>query len=107
MAATGVPGLGDAQNLGINMIQNQGMTPGLNQLATKFGGLGDAYSQQQNPYLQAAIEAAQRQTQDRVNSSMSAAGRYGSAQYADGSDRAGAEVADPILAQDYAQRQQQ
>jgi hypothetical protein len=59
-----------------------------------------------NPYLQAEIDAQNRLAINKIQGTMSAAGRYGSGQYDDVMARAQAEVADPILAQDYAQRQQ-
>jgi hypothetical protein len=53
-----------------------------------------------------AIEDQNRRGIEKVQSAMSGAGRYGSAQMQDVMARAQAEVADPVLAQDYAQRMQ-
>jgi len=58
---------------------------------------------QQNPYLQAILDTSNRRIGDRINSSMSGAGRYGSGQHTDVMARALAESANPILAEDYNQ----
>lgn len=97
-----------------NMIENQGLTPGINSaiggLNTAAGQYGNLYNQasgQQNPYLQAILDTNNRRIGDRVNSSVSGAGRYGSGAHTDIMTRALAESADPVLAQDYQARQQQ
>ena len=77
----GTPGILAAQNLGLQQIQQGGQT--------------------QNPYLQSILATNNRQIGDRVNSSMSGAGRYGSGQHTDVMTRALAESANPILAEDY------
>lgn len=79
----GTPGIQAAQQLGLQQIQAGG--------------------QQQNPYLQSILDTSNRRIGDRINSSMSGAGRYGSGQHTDVMARALAESADPILAQDYTQ----
>jgi len=88
-----------AQNLATNMIQSQGLSPQLQSLLQQQQG-------QNNPYLQSILDTQGRRIGDRVNSSMSGAGRYGSGAHTDVMTRALAESADPILAQDYTQRQQ-
>ena len=89
-----------AQGLATNMIQNQGLSPELRSLYQQAQG-------DQNPYLQSMLDTSNRRIGDRVNSSMSGAGRYGSGAHTDVMSRALAESADPVLAQDYARRQQQ
>lgn len=96
----GTPGVQAAQATGLNMIQNQGLSPELRSLYQQAQG-------NQNPYLQSILDTSNRRIGDRVNASMSGAGRYGSGQHTDVMARALAESADPILAQDYARRQQQ
>jgi hypothetical protein len=103
-----VQGLGLAQN----MIGAQGITPqvqaALGGLGTTAGQYGDIYGQAQgavNPYLQATIDAQNARGNAAIQSSMSAAGRYGSGQYQDVMARAQAQVADPLLMQDYEARQ--
>ena len=96
----------------VNLSQTQGITPGV---SAALGGLGQAagqygniYQQAQgatNPYLQASIDAANQRGNAAIQSSMSAAGRYGSGQYQDVMSRAQAQVADPLLMQDYEARQ--
>jgi hypothetical protein len=98
--AGGTPGIKAAQGLGLNMIQNQGLNPELRSLYEQAKG-------DQNPYLQSIIDTSNRRIGDRIGSSMSAAGRYGSGQHTDVAARAMAEAANPMLAQDYARRQQQ
>lgn len=78
----GTEGIKAAQQLGLQQIQNAG---------------------QQNPYLQSILDTNNRRIGDRVNASMSGAGRYGSGQHTDVMSRALAESANPILAQDYTQ----
>ncbi len=67
--------------------------------------VGEA-SGQENPYLQQLLEKNNRQIGDRINSSMSGSGRYGSGQHTDVMARSLAEANAPILAQDYEARQQ-
>ena len=95
----GTPGVQAGQALGTNMIQNQGLNSGLQSLLQQAQG-------QQNPYLQDILNTSNRQIGDRVNSSMSGAGRYGSGAHTDVLARSLAEAANPILAQDYDRRQQ-
>jgi len=104
-----VAGLGQATN----MINTLGQTPdvqaALSGLGTTAGQYGQIYGLAQgaaNPYLQASIDAQNRRGNEAIQSSMSAAGRYGSAQMQDVMARAQAEVADPLLMQDYEARQQ-
>lgn len=63
-------------------------------------------SGQQNPYLQAILDAQNRKIGDRVNASMSGSGRYGSGAHTDVMTRALAEAEAPILASDYEARQE-
>ena len=63
-------------------------------------------SQQQNPYLLDQLAAQDRRIGDKINSSMSGAGRYGSGAHTDVMARTLAEASYPILANDYTQRQQ-
>ena len=112
--------LNAAYNNAANVIANQGLSGGtqgqLANMQNDITGMWNPINQyqqlfsqnagQQNPYLQAQIDAANRAATDKVNSAMSASGRYGSGLYQDAMARAQAEVADPILAQDYTNRQQ-
>lgn len=91
-AAGGTPGNLAARGLGLNMIQNEGLSPQMQSLLQHAQG-------DQNPYLQGVIN----QQMDRVNSAMSGSGRYGSGSH----DAAIAQAISPTLAQDYARRQQQ
>jgi hypothetical protein len=102
-----------ARNLGHNLIQNYGLSHPQQTAAMNFGDVygkyGDVYSDatgQENPYLLATIAANDRRISDRVNSSVSGAGRYGSGAHTDVLARSLAEAADPILMQDYQNRQQ-
>jgi hypothetical protein len=101
-------GLGQAQN----MINTLGQTPdvqaAMSGLGTAAGQYGQIYGAAQgavNPYLQATIDAQNLRGNEAIQSSMSAAGRYGSGQYQDVMARAQAQVADPLLMQDYEARQ--
>jgi hypothetical protein len=96
----GTPGVLAGQALGTNMIQNRGLSPELQSLYQQAQG-------DQNPYLQSILDTSNRQISNKIGSSMSGAGRYGSGMHADTAARAMAEAADPVLAQDYARRQQQ
>jgi len=78
----GTEGIKAAQQLGLQQIQNAG---------------------QQNPYLQSILDTSNRRISDKIGSSMSGAGRYGSGQHTDVAARAMAEAANPILAEDYNQ----
>jgi hypothetical protein len=98
--AYGSAGVNAARGLGLSQIQNSGLSPELRSLYEQ--AQGDA-----NPYLQNILDTSNRQISNKVGSSMSGAGRYGSGMHTDTSARAMAEAADPILAQDYARRQQQ
>lgn len=102
--AQGMQGVGGtagnyaAQALARNMVENQGLTPGLQ---TAAGQYGDIYSRalgDQNPYLQSIIN----QQMAKVNSAMSGAGRYGSGSH----DAAIAQAIAPTLGEDYNRRQQ-
>lgn len=88
----GTPGVLASQAQGLNMIQNQGLSPQLQSLLQQAQG-------NQNPYLQGIIN----QQMAQVNSGMSGAGRYGSGSH----EAAIAQAISPTLAQDYARRQQQ
>jgi hypothetical protein len=98
--AGGTAGNIASRQLGTDLIQNQGLSPELRSLYEQAKG-------DENPYLQNIINTSNRQISDKVGSSMSGAGRYGSGQHTDVAARAMAEAADPLLAQDYARRQQQ
>jgi len=123
----GIPGTAEANALGSTIIGAQGLMPqtmtglntlggagntltsALNTLSTNYGlyqNLANQNLTQQNPYLLAQIADQNRLAANKIQSSMSGAGRYGSGQYSDVMARAQAEVADPILAQDYLARQQ-
>jgi len=78
----GTEGVNAARQLGLQQIQGAG---------------------QQNPYLQSILDTSNRRIGDRINSSMSGAGRYGSGQHTDVMARALAESANPVLAEDYNQ----
>jgi hypothetical protein len=94
----GSVGVNAARDLGLNMIQNQGLNEGLRTAAGQFGDIYSRALGDENPYLQGAIN----QQVNRVNSGMSGAGRYGSGVH----DAAVAAAAAPILAEDYNRRQQ-
>jgi len=96
----GSAGVNAGRALGQNMIQNQGLSPELRSLYEQAQG-------DQNPYLQNILDTSNRQISNKIGSSMSGAGRYGSGMHTDVAARAMAEAADPVLAQDYARRQQQ
>jgi len=96
----GTAGINAARDLGTSQIQSRGLSPELQSLYQQAQG-------DQNPYLQGILNTSNRQISDKIGSSMSGAGRYGSGQHADVAARAMAEAADPVLAQDYARRQQQ
>jgi len=98
--AGGTAGVNAGRALGTNMIQNQGLSPELQSLYQQARG-------DQNPYLQNMLNTSNRQISDKIGSSMSGAGRYGSGQHTDVAARAMAEASDPVLAQDYARRQEQ
>jgi hypothetical protein len=104
-ANQGLPGIAAAQQLGADVINQQGITPGIQQAISGLGQVGNQYQQlynqnigTQNPYLQDVIN----QQMNQVQSAMSGAGRYGSGDYEAGIARAVA----PTLAQDYMARQQ-
>jgi len=95
--------LGTAQNV----IGSQGMTPGIQQAADQYQDIYQRASSPDNPYLQAQLDAQNRLIADKVNSATSGAGRYGSAAHTDVLTRALSETDAPVLAQDYARRQQE
>jgi hypothetical protein len=95
--------LGTAQNV----ISSQGMTPGIQGAADQYQDLYNKASSPDNPYLQAQLDAQNRQIADKVNSATSGQGRYGSAAHTDVLTRALSETDAPVLAQDYARRQQE
>ena len=99
-AAGGSKGVLAGIDAGTNLIQNQGLSPELRSLYEQAKG-------DQNPYLQAMLDTSNRQISNKIGSSMSGAGRYGSGMHTDVAARAMAEAANPILAQDYARRQAQ
>jgi len=99
-ATGGSAGVNAARALGTQTIQDQGFSPELRSLYEQAQG-------DQNPYLQNILDTSNRQISNKIGSSMSGAGRYGSGMHADVAARAMAEAADPVLAQDYARRQQQ
>lgn len=102
----GTEGVNAARSLGTSLMGSGGLNAQQQGVASNYG---DVYAQnagQQNPYLLAQIEANNRRIGDKVNSSVSGAGRYGSGAHTDVLSRSLAEAADPVLAQDYAQRQQ-
>lgn len=134
-AAGGPTGIQHALSLADMMMGSQGLTadqqsyviPTLKNYATQYGDIygkgneiygkggdvygraGDVYNEasgQQNPYLLAQLAAQDRRIGDKINSSMSGAGRYGSGAHTDVMSRSLAEASYPILAQDYTQRQQ-
>jgi hypothetical protein len=99
-ARGGTEGVLAARTLGTDLMQNQGLSPELRSLYEQAQG-------DQNPYLQAMLDTSNRQISNKIGSSMSGAGRYGSGMHSDVAARAMSEAADPILAQDYARRQAQ
>ena len=111
----GSSGVNAARSLAEMMQNQQGLSAGQSDYAipqlknsvSQFQNLYDTAQGQQNPYLLAQIAANDRRIGDKVNSSMSGAGRYGSGAHTDVLSRSLAEAANPILAQDYSQRQQQ
>ena len=103
----GTAGNAAAQGLATNMIQNQGLTPGLQSMLEQYGTMYNEAAGTENPYLQGMLATSNQRIGDRINSSMSGAGRYGSGQHTDVMSRALAEAANPILAEDFARRQAQ
>jgi hypothetical protein len=101
-ALTGLQGVGQMQGALYNptaqnlFLQNYGAAQ---EPANVYRQLYGEASNATNPYLQGAIN----QQVTRANAAASGAGRYGSGAH----DAAIAQAAAPILAQDYAQRQQQ
>jgi hypothetical protein len=104
---TGSANLAGARGYLGNLIGNEGLNAGLRTAAGQFGNLYSEAAAQRNPYLEDILSAQGRRIGDQVNSAMAGRGRYGSGMHTDVMTRALAESADPILAQDYAQRQQQ
>ena len=102
----GGPGIQDARQMGDYLIRTNGLDDNMRSTAGKYGSIYDDATGQENPYLLATIAANDRRISDRVNSAVSGAGRYGSGAHTDVLARSLAEAADPILAQDYTQRQQ-
>ena len=96
----GTQGVNAARALGTQQIQSGGFSPELRSLYDQAQG-------DQNPYLQNILDTSNRQISNKIGSSMSGVGRYGSGMHTDTAARAMAEASDPILAQDYARRQQQ
>lgn len=94
----GTAGVKAGQALGTNMIQNEGLSSQLKTLLAQQQG-------NENPYLQNILAANNRRIGDKINSNFSGAGRYGSGAHTDVMARSLAEMADPILAQDYTRRQ--
>lgn len=99
MTTQGQPSIDAGLGLANQQMGNYGLSPEQQNLYSQI-------STQQNPYLQSILDTNNRRIGDRVNASMSGAGRYGSAQHTDVLGRALAESADPLLAQDFQQRQQ-
>jgi hypothetical protein len=83
------------------------MTPGVQGAANQYQDLYNKASSPDNPYLQAQLDAQNRLIADKVNSATSGMGRYGSAAHTDVLARALSETDAPVLAQDYARRQQE
>jgi hypothetical protein len=112
-----------ARGLGSSMIGSQGISgnqsdvlsylgPMQRMMAEGGGGPADVYRKTitdadtaDNPYLQQIMDTMNRRIGDRVNSSFSGAGRYGSGQHMDVLGRSMAEAEAPIMAQDYEARQ--
>jgi len=88
----GTPGILASQAAGTDLIKNQGLSPELKSLYEQAQG-------DQNPYLEGVI----RQGVNAANAGASGMGRYGSG----GHDAAITQAMSPVLAQDYARRQQQ
>jgi hypothetical protein len=105
-AGGGSVGINAARSLGIDQIHNYGLSPHLQLAGQRYADVYSDATANQNPYLLAQIEANNRRIADKINSSMSGAGRYASGAHTDVLARSLAEAADPVLAQDYAQRQQ-
>lgn len=103
----GFPSTGAALGTAQNVISTQGMTPGVQQAADQYQDLYQKASSPDNPYLQATLDAQNRQIADKVNSATSGMGRYGSGAHTDVLTRALSETDAPVLAQDYARRQQE
>lgn len=105
--ANGTPGVNATRSFLQGQVENEGLSGGMKDYV--LPNMQKMYSEaegQQNPYLQAILDTQARQIGDKVNSSMSGAGRYGSGAHTDVLTRALAESANPILAQDYEARQQ-
>jgi hypothetical protein len=116
----GAPAIGAGLNQATNIVNQQGITPGIQGAIGNLQNIGAGYSEpmgiyrqvvqqasgQQNPYLQQILDTQNRMIGDRINASMSGAGRYGSGQHTDVMARALAEAEAPLLQQDYEARQQ-
>jgi hypothetical protein len=101
----GSSGVNAARAYGEGLINSGGMTADTTKLAGQYGDIYSQNAGEENPYLLEQIAANDRRIGDKVNSSMSGAGRYGSGAHTDVMSRSLAEAANPILAQDYTQRQ--
>jgi hypothetical protein len=88
----GTAGVNAARNMGTGLINSYGLSPEMQNLYNEA-------STQDNPFLQGAIN----QQVGRANAAASGMGRYGSGAH----DAAIAQAISPIMAQDYARRQQQ
>jgi hypothetical protein len=93
-------GVPQAQALGQQLIQNQGLNAGLQGLASQLSAGTD-------PNLQAALDVQNQRIGNQIASGMSGAGRYGSGQMTDVMSRALAQSSYPVLAQDVARREGQ
>ncbi len=114
----GSPGVNAARNLAQEMIGSKGLTDihttalgqignighGYGALGSQYGNVFSEAAGNENPYLLGQIAANDRRIGDRVNSTMSGAGRYGSGAHTDVLSRSLAEAANPILAADYESR---
>jgi len=85
--------------------RDSGTRLGMEAVGQKFGDIYNEASGNENPYLQSILAAQGSRIADKVNSSMSGQGRYGSGAHTDVLTRGLAEAANPILAQDYSDRQ--
>jgi hypothetical protein len=118
-ATGGAAGPTEAMGLARGMVANEGISTREADVLSRMGvgqqgNVGQNYvdlyneaSGAENPYLKDIMAGMEHRIGDKINSSFSGSGRYGSGQYTDVMSRALSEAEAPVLAQDYARRQAQ
>jgi hypothetical protein len=101
-ASQGNPLAGQASGFAGGLLGNMGLTADQRANANRLNPIADGTDMQRtNPYLLAALDADSSRISDRVNSSMSGVGRYGSGAHTGSLTRELANSRLPVLAQDY------